>query len=489
MDANGLKAEVPTGETSSPYQLIETTALRWYRRRLSDLLLPAVPPVLAAAAALAAGRLPLEIGVAGTIALAILGFYVTGLVASKSQAARFLDRSLGAKDRFLTLSTIERAPTLLIVVESSAAAIAASVGDLPLPPRRKRLLVASVALSVAGFLFLWVIPELASLAGAGGGGLDRIAAELSAGDAADQELARVLRDVSNALHDPRRSNQEKRAKIAEALAKLEQAERKRQISSAGSAGGTGEKSSQGRQQKTDGNRQEQGASGQASGQGKNQQAGGTGNGEGNARGQARQELERIAGELAGESQQAKAEPSKSTQAKPQPSGGGIQGPESGAKERKPEEREASGNQPGKAPDKSGGEQKAGGDQGETKAESGGEQQRPNAQNPGSQGGPGAGADGTGQKPSSRGETKGAERYYKPGEVPGGDIAGGQYVRVRVPEEDRALAGTEEVAKPGDVNPEVPYGNAPLPEAGSPGEVSAEQPVPLEYRDALKPPTR
>ena len=63
------------------------------------------------------------------------------------------------------------------------------------------------------------------------------------------------------------------------------------------------------------------------------------------------------------------------------------------------------------------------------------------------------------------------------------------MRVRVPEEDRALAGTEVVAKPGDVNPEVPYGNAPLPEAGSPGEVSAEQPVPLEYRDALKPPTR
>src|SRR5207249_7776270 len=132
---------------------------------------------------------------------------------------RFLDRSLGAKDRFLTLSTIERAPTLLIVVESSAAAMATSVGDLPLPPRRKRLLVASVALSVAGFLFLWVIPELASLAGAGGG-LDRIAAELSARDAADQELARVLRDVSNALDDPRRSNEEKRATIAEALAKL-----------------------------------------------------------------------------------------------------------------------------------------------------------------------------------------------------------------------------------------------------------------------------
>ncbi len=486
MDANGLKANVPTGKTASPYRLIDETALRWHRRRLSELLLPAVPPVLAAAMALAAGRLPVEIGVAGTIAAAMFGFYLTGLVVSRLRAARFLDRSLGAKDRFLTLATIERSATLLSVVESSAAAIAASAGDLPLPPRRRRPLVASAVLSVVGLLFLWVIPDLASLAGAGGGGLDRIAAELAAGDAADQELARVLRDVSNALHDPRRSNDEKRAKVAEALAKLEQAERKRQISAAGTAGGSGGKKDQGREQKADGNRQERGAGEQASGQGKPQQTSGTGNGEGRARGQAKQELEKIAGELAADSQQAKAEPNKSTQAKPQPSGGGIQGPDSGAKERKPGDRDAGANQPGKTPDKPGGDEKGGSEQGETKAESGGEQQRPNSQNAASRGEAGAGADGTSQKPSTQGDAKGAERYYKPGEGPGG-VAGGQYVRVRVPDEGSELAGTEEVAKPGDVNPQVPYGNAPLPEAGSPGEVSAEQPVPLEYRDALKPP--
>src|SRR5262249_50244984 len=206
MDAKGLKADVPSGKTASPDRLIDETALRWHRRRLSELLLPVLPPVLAAAIALAADRLPVEIGVAGTIALAIFGFYLTGLVVSRLRAARFLDRSLGAKDRFLTLATVERAVTLLSVVESGAAAIAASAGDLPLPPRRNRPLVASAALSVVGLLFLWVIPDLALHAGAGGGGLDRIAAELAAGDAADQELARALRDVSNVLHDPRRSN-------------------------------------------------------------------------------------------------------------------------------------------------------------------------------------------------------------------------------------------------------------------------------------------
>jgi len=42
-----------------------------------------------------------------------------------------------------------------------------------------------------------------------------------------------------------------------------------------------------------------------------------------------------------------------------------------------------------------------------------------------------------------------------------------------------------VAKPGDASPQTPYGNAALPPPGAPGEVGAEQPVPLEYREAIK----
>jgi hypothetical protein len=483
MRAQG-NAGVPTAEASSPYRLIETTALRWYRRRLWELALPAAPPLLALAVAFAAGRLPLEIGAAGAIAFAILGFYASGFVVSERKAARFLDRSLGAKDSFLTLATIERPARLLPVVESSAAAIIASSGSPPLPPRRRRPLVVSTALSLAGLLFLWLIPELGPLAGAGGG-LDRIAAELAAGDAADRELARVLRDVASALRDPHVSKEEKRAKIAEALARIERSEGNRQIVAAGSSG-TGEKGGEGAQQKADGSRQERGRGEQASGQKEQEQVGGTGAGEGSVRGQAKKELERLAGEMAAESQEAKAKQGKDAQAKSQAAGGGIQGPESGAKERKDDAREANGNQPGKAPDKSGGNQKAGGEQGEARAERGGAQQQAGSQQQAPRGGTGAGASGAGQSPSTRGDAKAAERYYKPGEGPGPGIVGGQYVRVRVPGEDQALPGTEEVPKPGDVNPEVPYGNAPLPAAGSPGELRAEQPVPLEYRDALKP---
>jgi len=31
---------------------------------------------------------------------------------------------------------------------------------------------------------------------------------------------------------------------------------------------------------------------------------------------------------------------------------------------------------------------------------------------------------------------------------------------------------------------VPYGNAPVPPPGPPGDVATDQPVPLEYRSAL-----
>ena len=65
------------------------------------------------------------------------------------------------------------------------------------------------------------------------------------------------------------------------------------------------------------------------------------------------------------------------------------------------------------------------------------------------------------------------------------IVDGRYVRVRVPEENQQLPGSERVAKPGDASPQTPYGNAPLPPPGAPGEVGAEQPLPLEYRDAFK----
>ena len=469
-----------TVETTLPYRLIDATATRSYRRQLGEILLPAAPPAIALAIALGLGLLPIELAAAAAIAAGMVMLYASGLAPSKIQAARFLDHSLGAKDHFLTLATAAGERDLLTVVEADAAAIASHGGSARLPPARQRPFVTSLLLSLLGFALLWSLPRLSSLASTGGGGLEQIAAELAA--SGDDELARALGEVSRALRDPKLSNEEKRAKVDEALRKLDATERK-QAAGAGSSGGGGQKGDPNQQQKKGEQAKGRGEQGEGSGSQK-QQAAGQGGGSGEARAKAKQELAKIAGELAGEPQ--KAEKGESAKQQQQPSGGGIQGPESGAEERKPGERESTGNQPGKNPDKPGGNQKPGGDQGASQAERGGENQ-PDQAGQAAKPGSGAGAEGqgAGQRSSSAADAKPAERYYKAGEGPDGTIVDGRYVRVRVPEENQQLPGSERVAKPGDASPQTPYGNAPLPPPGAPGEIGAEQPLPLEYRDAFK----
>ena len=471
-------------DTTNPYRLIESTAVRSHRRRLLELLGPAAPPVAAVALAGWLGVLPIELGAAAAIAAALLMLHATGLAPSRIQSARFLDEALHAKDHFLTLATAGGAHALLPVVALEATEIAAHTPQPPFPPPRKRPLVTSLVLSLAGFALLWWLPQLASQASTDGDRLDRIAAELEA--AGDHDLARAIGEVSRALRDPKQSNQQKRAKVDDALRQVEAKERaQKQSAGAGSSGGGDAKGDQKQQQKGE-QAKGQGEGGKGTGAGK-QQAEGESAGAGQARGKAKQELSKIAGELAGEAQQAKSEKPQSGK-QPQPSGGGIQGPDTGAQERKQGERESSGNQPGKNPDKPGGDQKPGGNEGASQAQRGGEQPNqpdPSGQAPKAGSGGGGEGQGAGQRSSSQPDPKPAERYYKPGEGPDGSIVDGRYVRVRVPDEDQPLEGSERVAKPGDASPQTPYGNAPLPAAGAPGEVGSEQPVPLEYRDAFK----
>ena len=466
--------------TTDPYVLIEATAARSHRRALSELLAPAAPPALALVIAWVLGVRPVEIAVAAAIAGAVLLLHASGFAPSRVRAARVLDDTFGAKDRFLTLATA-RAQALLPLVADEARTIATRHPDVGLPPARKRPLVTSVVLSIAALALLWFLPHLASFASAGPGELDRIAAELAA--TGDVEGARVVSGTARALRDPKLSNQDKLAKVQEALRELAAQEQKK-AGGSGASGASGEKSGDRQQQK---GKESKGQGDQGEGAGaKSQAASGQSGGSGQARGEAKQELSKIAGELAGQQQQAKSEkPQSGTQQ--QPAGGGIQGPENGAQERKQGERESTGNQPGKNPDKPGGEQKPGGNQGASQAQRQGDQ--PNQPEQSGQAnaakGSGGAGEGPGQRSSSQPDAKPAERYYKSGESGEGGIRDGRYVRVQVPEENRALPGTELVAKPGDASPQTPYGNAPLPPAGAPGEVGAEQPVPLEYRDAFK----
>ncbi len=465
---------------TDPYRLIDETALRRRRRRLWNICLPALPPAAALLGARYLGILPVELGAAGVIAFALLALHLTGVELSRASAARFLDVALGAKDHFLTLATAGTHAQLLPVVAAEAATLAVAPPELP--PTSRRSLLVSFILSVAGFLLLWSLPQVASFAAADGTDLDRIAAALEA--SGDASLATTLREVATALRDPHRSGKEKLAKIAAALQKIEDAQRKGgQAKGSGSSGGGG----------SGGKGEQGGESGTDKGQGAGKSPGTTGaqggaGSAGDARAEAKQELGKLAEQLSSGAGEAKDQQQSQQGENSQPAGGGIQGPESGAKDRKQSERDGTANQPGKNPNESGGNEKPGGNQGQAQAEQGQQdpQKQQNQQNQaGAANQGGAGADGSGQHSTSQGDVKPQERFYKPGEGPDGGIVDGQYVRVRVPEEAGPLPGTEIVAKPGDATPMTPYGNAPLPQAGAPGEVAADQPVPLEYRDALK----
>jgi hypothetical protein len=455
----------------------------WRRRLLWDACLPALPPTAALIVAGSLGILPVELAAAAMIAFALLALHLTGVELPRAGAARFLDGALKAKDHFLTLATAPPDASLLPVVANEAAALAVAPPELP--PRSRRPMLTSFVASAVVLLFLWWLPQVASFAGGRANDLDRIAAALDA--SGDASLARAVRDVARTFRDPGRSNQEKAAKIAEALQKIEEAERKDGQKKPGGSSGSGKGSrGQGKQEGEGGMEKGQGAGRSSNTAGSQGGAGAAGD----ARSQAKQELGKLAGQLSSGASQGKDQQQSQQGQSSQPPGGGIQGPESGANERKQSERDGTANQAGKNPNESGGNEKPGGNQGAAQAEQGpqdspNQPDQPNQNSRTNQGGPGANAEGSGQRSTSQGDTKPADRYYKPGEGPDGKIADGEYVKVRVPEEPGQLPGTEIVAKPGDATPLTPYGNAPLPAAGSPGEVPADQPVPLEYREALK----
>jgi hypothetical protein len=464
-------------DPTDPYRLIAETAARQRQRRLRDACLPALPPALALLGAGWLGILPVELAAAAIIAFAFLGLHLETIELSPTSAARFLDDALRAKDRFLTLATARPDEDLMPVVVSEAATLAVAAPELP--RRSSRPLLASFLLSILALLALYALRQSPSLAAIEETALERIAGKLaSAGDAS---LASELREVARALRDPGRSNQEKLEKIAKAGQKIEQAERAGARGSAGGSAGGGEGGGGGK----NGQGQQVGEKDEGSGAGQRPGAAGSQGGAGAAREEAKQELGKLAGQLSAENGQAKASSQSQEKTSSQPAGGGVQGPESGAQERKQSERDGTANQPGKSPNQSGGNEKSGGNQGAAQAERAEQDPQQGQSDTQKQGSPGAGTEGSTQRPTSQTDTRPAERFYKPGEGPDGKIADGQYVRVRVPEEDGRLPGAEIVAKPGDATPQTPYGNAPLPPAGPPGEVAADQPVPLEYRAALK----
>ncbi|MGH7858253.1 MAG: hypothetical protein ACREQY_13095, partial [Candidatus Binatia bacterium] len=236
---------------------------------------------------------------------------------------------------------------------------------------------------------------------------------------------------------------------------------------------------------------EEGSSGGEKGAEGKPQGGGTAPGEQatgaseELRNEARAELGKAAGRQGGSGTEGESGEERRSQEKgredAQPEGG-LEGPEQpkGAAER---EGTGEGNRPGPGEGKSrdaraeGDADSGRDDTSPPRDESAGEEaRRPET---------GIGTSGASGKPQASDDSEPAERYYEPGEGPDGwKIVDGRYVRVRIPEESDAV-DVERVRKPGRIQTETAFGNAPLPPAGRPGEIRDTQPLPLEYRNILR----
>jgi hypothetical protein len=250
-----------------------------------------------------------------------------------------------------------------------------------------------------------------------------------------------LREVAADLREGRQQSARKR--VSEILAQLEPSERSSGSSRGSSASGGG-----------------------------GERAGGSG-----ARARARRALEEM---VRGESDPKQGQGSSSRasgteeKASRSPSGGGLRGPTPAASGQKDSSSSGSRADTGGAgPEKPGGS-------GEGRSEEG---RRPE--------GPRSGEQKTadlrgetqlaGSRPTS--ESESPARELEGGAGSGWTLVGGRYVRVRIPQ-DASPSETERVGGPGEVKIGTPYGNAPAPSEGPPGEAREQQPIPLEYREIL-----
>lgn len=93
---------------------------------------------------------------------------------------------------------------------------------------------------------------------------------------------------------------------------------------------------------------------------------------------------------------------------------------------------------------------------------------------------------SGEQPGQSGGRGKGERFYKPGEQPGGFLTqAARYVKVRIPTGVKAEQGSQELTEnTSPAIPTTPYSNAPLAER-PPEQNAPQQRIPLEYRAILQ----
>lgn len=394
---------------------------------------------------------------AAGLILAVVMYRYRSALPSVRLAARLIDETAGAADRFLTLSTVEPSscpPSLLNRLRVEAAGFLRSVritDDFPYRIKRSFYRSLLAAVLFAG-LFHLLLPVAASRSGpiATPDRLREIAAKM-AERARLTETARDLRMLAAKLEDVHAPRQEKEAGVEEMQKKIQREQNKEEqtdnrdlLSQAARALGGAE------QEPGDGDRLEKKSDGGGGDIKSNSPENGKGDakpstGSGDSKGDVTVRLNKDMQDGKPSAGDPKEEGKDKNQQKAGDGKGDRPDPSKAARE---QTQDTAGKMQPKRDDKSGNSKAPG--------------ERPEGAPP-------------------------AERFNPAGQGSGG-IKDAQYVTVRLPEEvagdsKAAAAGTKET-KNNSVGPKVPVSNVPLP-AHLPDAPTEKQQVPLEYRGIIR----
>lgn len=462
-----MQSAANSGDREQPEKIIASLASRIRRQLLWDALSIFVPLGLGTSYA------ALYLARSGQLSDATFVFILAGILAlgalsvtarmrlrrpEMTFAARLADEKAGAKDHFLTLSTIDptTSPQPLVARLRRDAGRYGQRIDLKrdLPYRLKRSAYASVLASILLAAMIHLVAPLAesmSAPQATPQQLVKLAQQLAEKPGLGG-LARELEALAALLSDPEVSADKKKTLMQEMEKKLEQQlqkeraqEQRDMLAQAAEALGELERqrSSSGDKKKE----QQKGAGGLESnlpqdGRGESKQSeGGGGESHGERSAQLSQDMK--------DGQSAKGTPKQAGGEKDRPNQGDAKSdkPDSNRKDQESKNQQAN-------------------------KEQGGSKE-------------GAGPQKTSEEPPHR--TPPEERFYKAGEGKEG-IKGAQFVTVQLPEEIAAdykgEGGLLKGAKAGKVSPKLPVSNVPLP-PHLPNAPREKQPLPLEYRGLIR----
>jgi len=452
-----------------PESLVSRLAARLRHHALWDSLLLFVPPVLACVytvfflhriAIIDEMHFFLVAAVAVALGLLAVTLRMRPRRPSIMSTARLADEKSGAKDHFLTLSTIDPehcAPSFVARLRAETDDYRGRIEfkrDFPYKPKRSALASIFFSLLFAGIIH-WVWPLALPLIRAAIPVPEQLR-ELSQKMAAApglKNLAQELKALAAKLEDPKVPEQEKQAAVQEMEKKIEEQQKKEEqkenrdlLSQAANTleGTEKQQSASGKDQQKD---QQQGAGGIQSnlpqrGEGESKQSQ-------DGSGDSKQERDTQLGQDIQQGKLSQGNPKEPGQEKNQQNQGDDRN------------KQPDPNQPGKEQSK----EKADKNQGGTK-------------------------EGAGRNQASEEPPQGAppaDRFYKAGEGKDG-IKGARYVTVQLPEEVVADTKGERMAtkesKGNRVGAKVPVSNMPLP-AHVPNAPTEKQQLPMEYRGIIR----